>query len=235
MKITKDKVVKALSLILMFVMAGVAALFSNGEVIAKTIDINASDYGYGKYVVRVRGEGYGDAYDEDLVMFYYLPVYAEIVEDEENDKYYVDLEYTADDGTPESEGEVTKIVLNVYDSDGNLVTELSPITVYPPTTRVEIPMAGKGLPSGEYTIKVSAYNTAGEELYEPYVLKFYYEDIAVPDTGALFGSLNISKTDYLITGLLIFLSAAGLGIVFVMKNKDSRVSAKARAKARKRR
>lgn len=222
MRTMQNRIIKALSLILVFVVAGIMTFFSNNDVSAKTIDISKSDYGYGKYVVRAKGTGYADAYDEDLVMFYYLPVYAEIEEDEDNNTYYVDLEYTADDGTPESEGEVVKIVLNVYDGDGNLVTELSPITVYPPTTRVEIPIADTDLPSGEYTVEVIAYNADGEQLYEPYILKFYYEAIAVPDTGALFGNLNISKTDYLITGLLIFLSAAGLGIAFVMKNRNSK-------------
>ena len=194
----------------------------NYEPGTENYSIRSTDYGYGKYVIKVKGAGDADAYDEDLVMFYYLPIYAEIVEDEENNTYYVDLDYTADDGTPESEGEVARIVLNVYDSDGNLVAELSPITVYPPTTRVEIPIADTDLPSGEYTVEVIAYNADGEQLYEPYILKFYYEVVAVPDTGALFGNLNISKTDYLITGLLIFLSAAGLGIAFVMKNRNSR-------------
>lgn len=222
MKIMQNKILKALSLVLMFVMMGTITLFSNGDVLARTINISKSDYSYGKYVVRARGTGYADAYDEDLVMFYYLPVYAEIEEDEENNTYYVNLEYTADDGTPESEGEVARIVLNVYDSDGNLVTELSPITVYPPTTRVEIPIADTNLPSGEYTVEVIAYNADGVQLYEPYILKFYYETIPVPDTGAMFGSLNISKTDYLATGLLIFLLAAVLGMVFVMKNKGNK-------------
>jgi hypothetical protein len=41
----------------------------------------------------------------------------------------------------------------------------------------------------------------------------------VPNTGGFFESLNVSKADYLATGLIIFFTVGLSGIVFIAKNK----------------
>lgn len=213
--------------------AFLAILIPTGAASAKTIDIDASEYGYGKYIVSVKGVGYDGVYDEDSVLFYYLPVYAEEEVDSVTGKHYVNMEYAVDNGeTEEGEeltGEVARIIINVYDKDGKLVEALSPIEVLPPVTKVEIPFAAKELPSGTYTISVSAYGIDGGELYKPYVLTTEYKaaevpDAGAPDTGGLFQNLNISKEDYLVSGLIIFfvLGIVAFGIVARNKKTDSR-------------
>lgn len=207
-----------------------------------TIDFGDLGYSYGEYVLTVRGIGWNDVADEDIIAFSYYPVYAEATEDEDTGNYIVDLEYDADDGT-EDGGEVASIVINVYDENGNLVDEMSPITVTPPTTSIELPFADLGLPSGTYTVVVSAYDANGEKLYKDYVFTIEYETIEVPntaDTGRFLQNLNISKADYLITGLMIFFLVAVAGVVFISRSEKktpARVNARSKShnKSRKRR
>ena len=169
----------------------------------KTYEINLQDagYGYGEYVVRLQGEGSGGLADEDSVAFSYYPVVAEATEDEDTGETVLDLDYEAyDPSNPGGTGKVAEIEINVYDEDGNLVKELSPIKVTPPETNVTIPFNDYDLPNGTYTIKTTAYDKDGNELYKAYINHVIQkrEDVPVPNTGGLFGALNISKTDYLI-------------------------------------
>lgn len=224
---------KTLKKILVSALMLLAIAIPGQAVSAKEIDIPAAEYGYGKYLVTAKGVGYDGVYDEDSVLFYYLPVYATASIDDVTGKHYVDLEYAADEGETETgeelTGEVAKMIINVYDKDGKLVEVLSNVTVLPPTTRIEIPFAAKELPSGTYTISISAYNTDGEELYKPFLLTVEYKaaevpDAGAPDTGGLFQNLNISKEDYLVSGLIVFfvLGIVAFGIVARNKKTDSR-------------
>ena len=220
MKKIQNKLVGTLGVMLLAFATALATLSPAGNVFAKDIDINTSDYGYGGYVVSVRGEGVEGAWDGDAVTFYYYPAYAELVK--EDGKYYLDLYYNGDDGStdPEDTGEVASITVRIYDADGNEVP-FSPITVTPFTTRVELPFEEYGLDEGEYTIEVYAYNRDGTLLSAPYtfVVNFEIEDeVAVPDTGGLFQGTNISKTDYLITGLVAFGLIAIAGVMFIVRS-----------------
>ena len=192
------------------------------------LDLDAEGYGYGEYVLTVRGIGYDGVSDEDIRKFSYYPLYAEATEDEETGNYNLDLTYKADDGT-EDGGKVAKIEINVYDENGKLVEKMSPIKVTPPTTQVKLPFADLGLPSGKYTVAVSAYDKEGEKLYKDFLLTIDYEAITVPktaDTGGLFQSLNISKMDYLATGLIIFFLVAIGGVVFIAKTGKKKAPAR---------
>ena len=229
MKISKNKV-RLLGSVLTLVFAFLTVFMPAKAASAKTIDINASEYGYGKYIVSVKGVGYDGVYDEDSVLFYYLPVYARAEVDSVTGKHYVDMEYAAYEGEVEEgeelKGEVAKIIINVYDKDGVLVEALSPIEVLPPVTRVEIPFAAKEMPSGTYTISVSAYGIDGDELYKPYVLTTEYKaaevpDAGAPDTGGLFQNLNISKEDYLVSGLIVFFVLGIVAFGIVARNKKT--------------
>jgi len=187
------------------------------------VDLNAAEYDYGDYILTVRGVGAGGVVvDEDSVAFSFYPVVADAEEDEETGNYEADLDYHQG-GEEDSDKEVASIEVNVYDENGNLVEEMSPITVTPPQTKVELPFGDLGLPSGTYTVVVTSYGENGELLYTPYVFIIEYKatEIEVPktaDTGGLFQSLNISKTDYLITGLVVFFIVALGGAVFIVKN-----------------
>ena len=187
------------------------------------IDFLGSEYGYGEYRVDIEGVGFGGVTDEDSVEFSFYPVYGETFEGEENGLIYLDLHYDT-----ESEN-IETIKVNIYDENGNLVSEMSPITVQSPNTEVELPFAENNMPTGNYRIEIVAYDEDGEVLYLPYYTNAYYKAIPVPDTGAPSIILNISKTDYLVTGLIIFLLLAIFGIIFVAKGRSNK---KAPAKRR---
>ena len=161
------------------------------------LDLLAEDYGYGEYRVEIVGIGFNDVKDFETVEFALYPVVGEANEADDG-KVYLDLQYDTENEN------INTIGINIYDENGNLVNVLSPITVNTPDMRVELPFAENNLPTGNYRIEITAYNAKGEALYKPYITYYYYEMIPVPNTGALFSNLNISRTDYLVTGLIIF-------------------------------
>lgn len=191
-------------------------------------DLNLRDpqFGYGRYVLSVSGVGYGGVSDEEIVTFEYLPVDATLSEDPETGNVNVDLEYDPDDGTGTGTGDVASIEIDIFDENGNKITPPSPITVTPPQTSIEIPFDDYNLPSGTYTIAITAYGADGEELYKSFLLYYVYEAIQVPatgtpDTGGFFQNLNISQSDYLITGVGFFLIVGIAGAIYVAKNKKT--------------
>lgn len=179
------------------------------------LDLLAEDYGYGEYRVEIVGIGFNDVKDFETVEFALYPVVGEANEADDG-KVYLDLQYDTENEN------INTIGINIYDENGNLVNVLSPITVNTPDMRVELPFAENNLPTGNYRIEITAYNAKGEALYKPYITYYYYEMIPVPNTGALFSNLNISRTDYLVTGLIIFFLAAILGIVFITKDRSNK-------------
>lgn len=192
--------------------------YSAGEA---NFSIQASDYGYGDFIVNIRGTGADGVYDEDQVIFHYLPLTADATWDEDDGGYNVEIDYNAEDGSTGETGDVASIVINVYDENGNPVKiDGFPMTVTPPTKNVLIPFEDADLPSGKYTIEISSYNDNGELLYNPYIITVDYKapkPIPSPNTGGLFQNLNISKTDYLVTGLIIFAIVGISGAIFVNK------------------
>ena len=179
------------------------------------LDLLAEDYGYGEYRVEIVGIGFNDVKDFETVEFALYPVVGEANEVDDG-KVYLDLQYDTENKN------INTIGINIYDENGNLINVLSPITVNAPDMRVELPFAENNLPTGNYRIEITAYNAEGEALYKPYITYYYYEMIPVPNTGALFSNLNISRTDYLVTGLIIFFLAAILGIVFIVKGRSNK-------------
>lgn len=179
------------------------------------LDLLAEDYGYGEYRVEIVGIGFNDVKDFETVEFALYPVVGEANEADDG-KVYLDLQYDTENEN------INTIGINIYDENGNLANVLSPITVNTPDMRVELPFAENNLPTGNYRIEITAYNVEGDALYKPYITYYYYEMIPVPNTGALFSNLNISRTDYLVTGLIIFFLAAILGIVFIVKGRSNK-------------
>ena len=182
------------------------------------------EYGYGKYTVKITGEGLDGSAIEDTIQFEYVAVTADATVDEDNGVVNVDLGYDTDDDGIDEDNKVAKIEVNVYDENGNLVSDISPIVVDAPTKHVEIPFDEYGLPSGDYTITVQPYNAKGQELYRMITLKVRYDELLVPstaDTGGLFKNLNISQTDYLVTGLLVFGVVGIGGAIFISRRGKS--------------
>lgn len=197
---------------------GVAGTYS------KPLDLFAEDFGYGEYRVHIEGIGFDGVKDIEDVTFSLYPVYG-TVDETDDGLAYLDLHY--DTTSPD----IKTIGIKIYDENGNLVNIISPITVNSPDVRVELPFSENDLATGKYKIEITAYDATGVALYKPYVTYYYYENIPAPNTGGLFKGLNISRADYLITGFLIFLSAAVLGIIFMTRGKSN----KKRASVRRRR
>lgn len=188
---------------------------------ALNLDLSEPQYGYGDYILRATGDG-ASGPDEDIIQFSYTPFIAELDDNEETGKAYVDLDYTeSEEGSDEDK--IGEFKIEVFDEDGNLVTPLSPITALPPEKQVELPFDKYDLPSGTYTIKITAYNLNGDELTVRYLTKDIEgeEVIPVPDTGKLSSNSSVSTVDFLITGMLIFLMTGIGGIVFITR-RDSR-------------
>ena len=185
-----------------------------------SINLQDPTFGFGEYVIKLQGEGTGGMADEDSVAFSYYPVVAEVIEDEDTGNLSLGLDYQAyDSSDPSGPGKVSEIEISVYDEGGNLVEGLSPIMVTPPATSVRLPFEDYDLPSGKYTIKTTAYDKDGNELYKAYINHVIQNAVPVPDTGSPFKALNISRADYLITGIIIFLLTGIFGAVFIAKRQ----------------
>lgn len=113
----------------------------------------------------------------------------------------------------------TKIV-NVYDKDGKL---LFSVPNGLSDQKITIPM--EGLDSGEYTAVLIYKNGYGKQVGNSVKFKIKYDAgkaIIVPDTGSFFQNLNISREDYLITGLVVFVIIGVVAFGIVIRNKRNR-------------
>ena len=188
----------------------------------KDLDLLNDGYGYGEYMIESVATGYSYS-REATISFYFIPVKGEAAEDPNDGLIYLHLDYDTENEN------IDHIKINIYDENGNIVKVISPITVKAPGIKVELPFSENDLPTGNYTIGITVYNAEGELLYnKPYYTSVYYEAIPVPDTGGMFTGMNISKADYLVTGLIVFSLTAVLGFAFVARgrNNKSRLTAK---------
>lgn len=191
-----------------------------GETVVEHMDY----YGFGGYVIDVNGVGRDGSFDSDHTSFLFCPVVGSVdkVVDDEYYDYYLDLDY--DEYGSATGGEVTKLEIKVYDAAEREVT-FSPLTVTAPNNRIELPFAGYGLEDGTYSIKIYAYGYNESGVYgllyvKPYEINVDYMNKVpeIPDTGGMLQDLNISKTDYIITGLIIFSIVGISGAVFISKH-----------------
>lgn len=207
------------------------------------IDLSGAEYGYGDYVITVEGYGPDGVPSSDSVSFGYYPVYVDIETtpgtpggDDGGDgtggggtdgggtdgtggasggDYTLNFEYDTESGMAVPIG--ATVLINNND-DGRLVKEMA---VEPfPTDTYRLVFANYGLPSGTYKITVRvAYSYNGKIYYVDYTYIVTYKaaSMAVPDTGGILGNLNISKSDYLVTGLIVFGIVGVAGFVSVAR------------------
>ncbi len=181
------------------------------------------DFGYGVYTITVVGTNAGEVVSEQSISFEFLPVTVDTTRDPETGDADVTLDYDEDNNG------IDHFVIIIKDSDGNPIDGIPPIIVTPPETKLTIPFSKYGLPEGKYIIETTAYDADGNALYTPYNTVFKYtlepepehEDIPVPNTGGFLKNLNISRTDYLVTGLIIFFTFGIGGLVFVIRGRNS--------------
>ena len=191
----------------------------------------AEEFGYGKFKVTLSGEGLDGSSVEDSVDFEYIATEATI-EGESGEggidnpgEVTIDLNYDNDDPTLSDDEKVAQIVVEVFDENGNRVDAIPQIIVTPPQKQVTVKFDEYGIPSGYYTIVVTPYNAKGNALYKQTKFTVYYDgSIVVPstaDTGGLFKGLNISSSDYLITGVGVFLVVGVGGLVLIAKRSKN--------------
>lgn len=237
MKSIKNKITKIIGTLAVIAMAFCAIALPGDKASAaeptcvfdesgtKICDIDMSGFAYGKFTVKAVGQGASGLYDSDIVTFYYYPAYAELVE--ENGKYYVDVYYNWDNGSEEPSGDVSSAIIKVYYPNSDNEVPFSPINVElnaSGVSRVELPFEEYGLNDGDYRIEVYAYDRDGELLCIPYTFFVNYQTtpIPVPDTGGILQNTNISQTDYLITGLIVFGIVAVAGVIYMTKGNRRR-------------
>ena len=101
------------------------------------------------------------------------------------------------------------------------------------------------IPTGEYVVSVSAMNANGDQLHESYTALINYTkpaspeeepdddddgddeptipntsaDIDAPDTGMFFGLIDTTKTDFLVTLLIIFSLACASSLVLIVRRR----------------
>ena len=127
-------------------------------------------------------------------------------------------------------------ILNVYDDDGNLITVLSNIPVTIGEFTSTLPFGENGMEEGYYRVEIITYdehdNMIGRDID-----RFYYDlsgtepgpgpnpdepDVPdVPNTG-LFTNLNISRADYVTTGLIIFFASAAFALLYIARKGSKR-------------
>ena len=178
--------------------------------------------GFGDYVLTVTNHSYGGAIVEDAVSFKYVPLKMTTVGTAENGDPIVEVEYGPKIGSFD---------LQAKDKDGKpLFGEAINIKVDNPGVagkkQVTLPFASYGAVSGDYVVTAQGRGLDGAL----YAKQFAYTDVVyrapdapeVPKTGGLFESLNIAKSDYIITGVIVFALATALAIRTLKKRSNRR-------------
>ena len=107
-------------------------------------------------------------------------------------------------------------VMSVYSTDGELLFTLD--NAYS-DGKMTIPM--EGLPYGTYksvTVFKNQYNRLVGGTIKA-TIRYYGKAIIVPDTGSFLQGLNISREDYLITGLIVFMVIGVVAFGVVKRNR----------------
>lgn len=199
------------------------------------IDLNGyggTDFGYGTFIFSFRNTGAdGVEVPGQRISFVHTPVSADPKDEEKDDgSVDVDIDFpTEDDGEGNIvPSEIGKIVITVTNPDGKPV--YGPITYDPQDLinedgsikPINLPFGEFADITGNYTIAITAYDKSDNYLYTLYRTRYYEVAPPVPDTGMFFQNLNISKEDYIITGLIIFFVFAIVGFGIVARDRQNR-------------
>lgn len=127
--------------------------------------------------------------------------------------------------------QVYSLLLQVYDAAGNPVFVKADGTEEPiivgrdefdlatGTYKLNLPMSKYGAKSGWYDLVAIAYGQDGKEVISMNTYRFYYDPGTpnVPGTGTIMDNLNISRADYVVTGLIAFGAVAMFGVYLVAR------------------
>ncbi len=185
---------------------------------AKPFSINLANYGgYGNFLIIARGRTATGVEMEQNMSFSYIVANESATTNPDNGEATVDA--TVPDDT------ATQIDTNIYSPDGTLARVLKTdittgiTSVYDPSGnllftvtdgykdgKLVIPMEGLPYADG-YNAKIVFRNDLGKQVGGVILVRIDHKgkEIIVPDTGSFFQGLNISREDYLITGLIAFM------------------------------
>lgn len=172
--------------------------------------LNLNDYGYGTFEFTITAENENGVMDVEAVVITYSQLESSMaIDNEDPSKVTIKLDYEGI-GTPDHSD------VKVTNADGD---EVFAGAIVPPDDKLEILFDEiDGLVAGDYTITVTSYDEYGNIIYtKDYTYK--YELAAVPNTGSFFKDFNVSKEDFLITGLIMFFAISMVGIGIIAKRK----------------
>lgn len=155
----------------------------------ETLDFAALGLSFGKYILSLYATGSeGTELLYDSISVEYVPVIASASQNEDDGLVDIYLDSYSD--------QVDTVEIYI---DGELIATVNKDDF---DEVIELDFGDRA--SGEYTLDIIAKGADGEILYKPYQVTVEYEGINVPNTGFFFQNMNISREDYLITGLIIF-------------------------------
>ena len=196
-----------------------------------TFTLDLENYGgSGKYIFRSVATNASGITKEDSVQFVYAAISAD-QDDVKTTDNKVDFKVNYSAG-------VKSLVYRVTDKDGNTILGKQTVLTDDPDnggvqdiTIILTEEILANLESGRYTIVVEGYSTTTPEdssLVGADNIYFDYkapdvpvepeEDINVPDTGSILRALNISRADFMITGLVGFTIISIIALVVIRKS-----------------
>lgn len=174
-------------------------------------DISLNEYG--KYILSVSAVGEAGPVFTDSIAIYRLSTSVSYIGANDDNDPRFNIQY---------EPEIKKLEVQIFSEDGTQqITDLITIDVPEGSTSLEklIEMPA-GTPTGRYKIVVNGLDAENKIISDSSFTFFEYNSpIAVPDTGQNRLNLNIARTDFLITGLLIFF-AATIAAIFLLNRKN---------------
>lgn len=170
---------------------------------------------YGKYILTTVATGPIGTF-EDSIEFSRLATYVKYTGSEENGDPRINIKY--DEG-------VKTLEIYVYDSNGMLTIGPLRKTVVDGTDNIDMTLEMPAdAADGEYRVVVHGFDETGAfPLSDASITHFnYVRPIPpVPDTGNFFENLNIARTDYLVTSLLIFFSITAAALFLIYRKKEN--------------
>jgi hypothetical protein len=214
----------------------------------KDFTLNLNDYGgYGDYVITFQGSVSGAVVAEKILSMSYVMGNMDVEVSPDTGEATVDV-------TPPDDS-VKTIQIYIYNPDGTiariLIVDVDTGTVYVYDATGEkllytIPNGYKdgkltitleGLPYSDdnYTAKVIFRDAEGRIVGGTIILNIKYQggSIIVPDTGNFFQGLNITREDYLITGLSIFMTIGVVAFGIVKKSRGDKRTGRISGKNRR--
>ena len=208
--------------------------FETGET-SLPIDLNghgSTEFGYGTFILSFRNTGVdGVEVPGQRISFVHTPITADVSGEENKDgSIDADIDFTTeDDGSGNIVPSIVgKIKVEVTNPDGKLVygpVYYDPKDLINPDGSIKpinLPFGDFADITGNYRIAFTAYDKDDNYLYTLYRTRYYEVAPPAPDTGMFFQNLNISKEDYMVTGLIVFFVFAIVGFGIVARDRQNR-------------